>query len=331
MYIRLAVLMLLLFILLLGSIAFFSLRMLLFKHPIHSLRQPSIHGGTVIIAPSDSKGIGIELSRMLAATNSLHILLGVESVSQVKALQFEGIRSKGIEPITYDNEDINDAAKLVYRSKEIIRDLNRHITGLIVNLLDIPRSSKPNPENNTKLSTRNFDAAYRTYIKSMLRLIEACGSQMRESGRGGRVLILYPKSFDAGGQGVRSVVGDTIRSISRELSMQYRNLNITFAALALNIDVGKGHVYPNNFWALEEGTSCIGDRCTSVFQSNAVTAVAAVNNAMFSINLRHTDPQGKPTNIYLQALFITVFLLSILLPYCLSVLRGGRGRPPRVR
>lgn len=288
---------LLFFIFLLGLMAFFSLRMLLLKHPIHSLRQPSIHGGTVIIAPSDSKGIGIELSRMLAATNSLHILLGVESVSQVKALQFEGIRSKGIEPITYDNEDINDAAKLVYRSKEIIRDLNRPITGLIVNLLDIPRSTKSSPKNNTKLSTRNFDAAYRTYIKSMLRLIEACGSQMGKFGRGGRVLILYPKSFDAVGQGVRSVVGDTIRSISRELSTQHRNLNITFAALAVHVEGGKGHVYPNSIWAVDEETSCSGDRCASG-QSTAATAVAAVNYAMLSMHPRLADSQGKPNNIH---------------------------------
>ena len=124
----------------------------------------SIRGGTIIIAPSDSQGISLELARRLSGashhrllqcfisltslyftsfsvSSSVHILLGVESESEVRTLQFEGIRSKGIEPIVFDREDVNDFAKVVYRSKEVLRDLNRPLLGIVVNLLDDPKQS----------------------------------------------------------------------------------------------------------------------------------------------------------------------------------------------
>ena len=182
--------------------------------------------------------------------------MGVESESVAKTLQFEGIRSKGIEPIVFDREDVNDFAKVVYRSKEILRDLNRPLSGVVVNLLDDPKAASTSLE---KLGIKSIDAGYRSYVKPFLRAVEACTDVMLEqNSQGGRVVMLYPSNFDEKNNGVKSIVGRMLEQTAYELKhsfhSSYRNLSISTVASTVNVDtkISSSNLYPQQLWAMDQ-------------------------------------------------------------------------------
>ena len=186
--------------------------------------------------------------------------MGVESESVAKTLQFEGVRSKGIEPIVFDREDVNDFAKLVYRSKEILRDLNRPLLGVVVNLIDDPKvstSSAAALSNNVGI--KSIDAAYKSYIKPTLRAIEACTDVMLEQNRiGGRIVLLYPSNFNEKHKGVKSIVGKMLDQTANEMrySFHYNNRNLSVSTVAslgnVNKKASSSSLYPKGMWAMDK-------------------------------------------------------------------------------
>ena len=192
-------------------------------------------------------------------SSSVHILLGVESESEVKALQFEGIRSKGIEPIVFDREDVNDFAKVVYRSKEVLRDLNRPLLGVVVNLLDDPKQSSSSATAISKgVGIKSVDAAYKSYVKPFLRAVEACTEVMLEqNSQSGRVVMLYPSSFNEKQNGVRTIVGKMLDQTAHELRHSFhsnrRNFSVSTVAASVNVNtkISSSNLYPKQMWAME--------------------------------------------------------------------------------
>lgn len=155
--------------------------------------------GTILITDA-AYGISRTLALRLAGTG-LHVLAGVRSEAEARSFIFE--RRKGLEPIILDVNEPAQISKVLFRIRQIRRDLDRPLMGVVLNIADIPASSlsdhsrtntpsnhrsssstkhasTPPPSSfpsslsysSSSLGVENLDVEYKTIVKGPLRLLE---------------------------------------------------------------------------------------------------------------------------------------------------------------
>jgi hypothetical protein len=107
------------------------------KHPYNTVRKifdiQTRKDGTILVTSAASRAIrnaGLELAK-----HGSHVLFGVQSADQRKALTAYTGR-KGIELIKFDMYDPSTFPDVIYRLRIIKRDLQRPLTGVVINLMD---------------------------------------------------------------------------------------------------------------------------------------------------------------------------------------------------
>jgi hypothetical protein len=97
--------------------------------------SPSSRGHIIVVTHRDLFAINHAV-RMLAEEYGIYVLMGVQSKEMVHFLSKDAV--KGVELIEVDTTEPSNVAKLVYRSREIIRDLDRPLVGLLMLYPGIP-------------------------------------------------------------------------------------------------------------------------------------------------------------------------------------------------
>ena len=161
--------------------------------PTDTLKVDS--GGTIIVTNAGS-GMGREIAIRLADRGS-HVLACVSNDAELRSFLYENC--KGLEAVVFNINDPADIPKLLYRSKEIERDLGRELAGVVINNADNSTIAmkRVGKKLETELSVHSVDGAYRGTVKSSLRLIDAAIDLFgkKKNNEGGRIVFLQSVSF----------------------------------------------------------------------------------------------------------------------------------------
>lgn len=85
---------------------------------------------SVVFITDGAKGVTREAAVTLA-TYGYHVLIGVKSEAEKKSFLYEN--GKGIESIVFDIADPATLPAVVYRIREIHRDFERPLSGVVIN------------------------------------------------------------------------------------------------------------------------------------------------------------------------------------------------------
>lgn len=97
---------------------------------VSPIKIPTRRDG-VLFFSDGAKGVARE-SALELAKQGYHVLVGVKSEDEKRSFAFES--RKGLEIILYDIADPSTLANLVYRLRQIKRDLDRPTVGVILNV-----------------------------------------------------------------------------------------------------------------------------------------------------------------------------------------------------
>lgn len=185
---------------------------------------------------------------ILLAEQGFHVLACVKTEAQKRSFVYDMSGRKGLEPIVADVADPSQLAELLYRIRQVQRDLRRPLYAVVINSVDLPvvpvqlppppppppprrsktrggvrRSSGRGPPVNTAavpsgsvIDVEALDAAYRRFVKGPVRLLQAVtqndlwGGEWEEEGEEekGR------GDGERGGDGVKERLGDRGRAAS---------------------------------------------------------------------------------------------------------------------
>lgn len=141
---------------------------------------------------------------ILLAEQGFHVLACVKTEAQKRSFIYDMSGRKGLEPIVADVADPSQLAELLYRIRQVHRDLKRPLYAVVVNSVDLPivpvqlPPPPPPPRRNKKRGPRRsngrtppvsaaasvvpsgsvmdieaLDVAYRRFVKGPVRLLQA--------------------------------------------------------------------------------------------------------------------------------------------------------------
>ena len=139
------------------------------RHPLSVCR-----GGTVVITDA-AQGPAREAA-LLLADYGLHVLAGVRTESEARSFIYD--TRKGLEPIVLDLSQPVQLARLLYRIKQVTRELNRPLMGIMINVADAMADSVPDA---SEVDLEALDSNYRAVLKGPVRLLQACISYWKET------------------------------------------------------------------------------------------------------------------------------------------------------
>jgi hypothetical protein len=211
------------------------------------LIEPQTHfdidfSGTVFI--TDARGTGQNIAFSMA-NMGLYVLAGVPTESDVQNFTFD--KRKGIEPILFDMKQPNDVVEVLYRIRELIRDLKRPLTALIINTLENDDHSFTGQSNsgdasephfvggldiNFDLSLEQYQSIFKNVVKPFIRIIDATLQIWQEPApHRGHILVLSSDEGDRTkyDERMHAVAKTTIRTYLDELrkSLLHRNIGVT--------------------------------------------------------------------------------------------------------
>ena len=167
-------------------------------------------GGTVLV--TDATGVGREVCHELAR-QGIHVLAGVPTEQDKSLFLFD--TNKGIEPIVFNLEEPQDIVTVLYRTRELIQQLDRPLTGIVLNTLYMDAAGGGGAMSVTRrkvmdshlkqpvfvggldihfdLSLTEYDRATRALVRGFVRLIDATVQMWREPTiHPGRLVLLAP-------------------------------------------------------------------------------------------------------------------------------------------
>ena len=151
---------------------------------MYGKRYPSINNkGLVLLTSTDF--IGGEIANFIGDEMSLYVLAGINSnrdssskgkgksssssSSSLSSFPYDRPLSKGIETIKLAFNEPADIASLLYRIKEISRDLDRSLTAIVVNQLHLYHHHHQQQED---FGIEQFESVYKSHIKGIIRTID---------------------------------------------------------------------------------------------------------------------------------------------------------------
>eukprot|EP00601_Ochromonadales_sp_CCMP2298_P014186 CAMPEP_0173236996 /NCGR_PEP_ID=MMETSP1142-20121109/11782_1 /TAXON_ID=483371 /ORGANISM="non described non described, Strain CCMP2298" /LENGTH=260 /DNA_ID=CAMNT_0014167591 /DNA_START=142 /DNA_END=921 /DNA_ORIENTATION=- len=129
----------------------------------------------VILVTDGAKGHAREVATELAK-HGFHVLVGVRSTAELRSFAFEA--RKGLEPVLFDLTQPATFADIVYRIRQIRRDLDRPLVGVLLNLAAYVEDYD-GEENANFLDISFLDRHYKAVFKGPVRLLQALFELLR--------------------------------------------------------------------------------------------------------------------------------------------------------
>lgn len=115
-------------------------------------------------AKGDSRLASIELAK-----HGYHVLVGCKTDAEIRSFAFDA--RKGLELIKFDLVDPSTFVGLIYRLRQIRRDLDRPIVGIILNLAEYLQDYAGEPSTDY-LNIITMDRHYKALFKGPVRLLQ---------------------------------------------------------------------------------------------------------------------------------------------------------------
>jgi hypothetical protein len=104
------------------------------QNPVENYVPVPVRKDGVVFVTDGAQGVARQASIELAK-HGYHVLVGCKTDAEVRSFAFDA--RKGLEMIKFDIADPSTFVTLIYRLRQVRRDLDRPIVGIVLNLAGI--------------------------------------------------------------------------------------------------------------------------------------------------------------------------------------------------